>query len=93
MKCDFALFSVKLRLYLYIDNTLNKWKTQSDGLFSAHFCLNFDLNLNTRFAHFRGLTQSLSQEYLDALDRRSYACDVAAMIGHGPLRAWVRGPP
>lgn len=25
------------------------------------------------------------------MDRRSYACDVAAMIGHGPLRAWVLG--
>ncbi len=31
------------------------------------------------------------EEYLDALDRRSFACDVAAMIGHGPLRAWVLG--
>jgi len=31
------------------------------------------------------------EEYLDALSRKSYACDVAAMIGHGPLRAWVLG--
>ena len=23
------------------------------------------------------------EEYLDALERRSFACDVAAMVGHG----------
>lgn len=30
-------------------------------------------------------------EYLDALDKRSYACDVAVMIGHGGVRTWVMG--
>ncbi|MEL6892392.1 MAG: amidohydrolase family protein [Actinomycetota bacterium] len=30
-------------------------------------------------------------EYLDALDRREFAVDVAAMIAHGPLRAYVMG--
>ena len=30
-------------------------------------------------------------EYLDALDRRHFAVDVAAMIAHGPLRAYVMG--
>ena len=31
------------------------------------------------------------EEYLDQLDGGNYACDVAAMIGHGPVRAWVLG--
>ncbi|MEM1332087.1 MAG: amidohydrolase family protein [Actinomycetota bacterium] len=30
-------------------------------------------------------------EYLDALERREFAVDVAAMIAHGPLRAYVMG--
>jgi len=30
-------------------------------------------------------------EYLDALERREFAADVAAMIAHGPLRAYVMG--
>lgn len=30
-------------------------------------------------------------EYLDALERRAYACDVAVMIGHGGVRTWVLG--
>lgn len=30
-------------------------------------------------------------EYLDALDRREFAVDVAAMIAHGPVRAYVMG--
>ena len=30
-------------------------------------------------------------EYLDALDARQYAIDIAAYIGHGPLRAYVMG--
>lgn len=30
-------------------------------------------------------------EYLDSLDKRSFACDVAAMIAHGPVRAYVMG--
>ncbi len=30
-------------------------------------------------------------EYLDALDRRSFAVDVAALIAHGPVRAYVMG--
>ncbi len=30
-------------------------------------------------------------EYLDALDRRQFAADVAAMIAHGPLRVYVMG--
>jgi N-acyl-D-aspartate/D-glutamate deacylase len=30
-------------------------------------------------------------EYLDALDRRQYSVDLAAYIGHGPLRAYVMG--
>lgn len=30
-------------------------------------------------------------EYLDALDRREYAADVAAMVAHGPVRAYVMG--
>eukprot|EP00930_Biecheleria_cincta_P008172 TRINITY_DN109561_c0_g1_i1.p1 TRINITY_DN109561_c0_g1~~TRINITY_DN109561_c0_g1_i1.p1 ORF type:complete len:670 (+),score=108.39 TRINITY_DN109561_c0_g1_i1:210-2219(+) len=30
-------------------------------------------------------------EYLDALARRSYACDLAVMIGHGGVRTWVMG--
>ncbi len=30
-------------------------------------------------------------EYLDELDRGEYAADVAAMIAHGPLRAYVMG--
>lgn len=30
-------------------------------------------------------------EYLDALERRNYACDVAVMIGHGGVRTWVLG--
>jgi N-acyl-D-aspartate/D-glutamate deacylase len=30
-------------------------------------------------------------EYLDALARREYACDVAVMIGHGGVRTWVLG--
>ncbi len=30
-------------------------------------------------------------EYLDALERRSYTVDIAAMIAHGPLRAYVMG--
>ncbi len=30
-------------------------------------------------------------EYLEALDRRSFALDVGAQIGHGPLRAFVMG--
>jgi N-acyl-D-aspartate/D-glutamate deacylase len=30
-------------------------------------------------------------EYLDALERRQYACDVAVMIGHGGVRTWVMG--
>ncbi len=30
-------------------------------------------------------------EYLDELDRGAYACDVAAMIAHGPLRTYVMG--
>ena len=30
-------------------------------------------------------------EYLDALERREYACDVAVMVGHGGVRTWVLG--
>lgn len=30
-------------------------------------------------------------EYLDALARRQYACDVAVLIGHGGVRTWVMG--
>jgi N-acyl-D-aspartate/D-glutamate deacylase len=30
-------------------------------------------------------------EYLDELDRGEYAADIAAMIAHGPLRAYVMG--
>lgn len=30
-------------------------------------------------------------EYLDALERRTYAADIGAMIAHGPLRAYVMG--
>ncbi len=30
-------------------------------------------------------------EYLDELDRGAYACDIAAMIAHGPLRTYVMG--
>ncbi len=30
-------------------------------------------------------------EYLDALDRRTFAADVAALIAHGPLRVYVMG--
>ncbi len=30
-------------------------------------------------------------EYLDALDRRRYAIDIAAYVGHGPVRAYVMG--
>jgi len=30
-------------------------------------------------------------EFLDAIDRRSYAIDVGAQIAHGPLRAYVMG--
>lgn len=30
-------------------------------------------------------------EFLDALDRRQYAADVAAMIAHGPVRTYVMG--
>ena len=30
-------------------------------------------------------------EYLDALAKRRYACDVAVMIGHGGVRTWVMG--
>ncbi|MEZ5225163.1 MAG: amidohydrolase family protein [Acidimicrobiales bacterium] len=30
-------------------------------------------------------------DYLDALERRSYAADVAALIAHGPLRVYVMG--
>ncbi len=30
-------------------------------------------------------------EYLDALERRHYSVDLAAYIGHGPLRAYVMG--
>ncbi|MEM7340521.1 MAG: amidohydrolase family protein [Actinomycetota bacterium] len=30
-------------------------------------------------------------EYLDELDQRAYVADVAAMIAHGPLRAYVMG--
>ncbi len=30
-------------------------------------------------------------EYLDSLDRRHYAMDVAAYVGHGPVRAYVMG--
>jgi N-acyl-D-amino-acid deacylase len=30
-------------------------------------------------------------EYLDVLDSRHYAIDIAAYIGHGPLRAYVMG--
>jgi len=31
------------------------------------------------------------EEYLDSVGRRSYACDVAALVGHAPLRTWVLG--
>ncbi len=31
------------------------------------------------------------EEYLDALDRREFAVDVAALIAHGPVRAYVMG--
>ncbi len=31
------------------------------------------------------------EEYLDALERREYAVDVAALIAHGPVRAYVMG--
>ena len=31
------------------------------------------------------------EEYLDALDRGRFAADVAAMIAHGPVRAYVMG--
>ena len=31
------------------------------------------------------------EEYLDALERKSFAMDVGAMIGHGPVRAYVLG--
>ncbi|MGI9596066.1 MAG: N-acyl-D-amino-acid deacylase family protein, partial [Acidimicrobiales bacterium] len=30
-------------------------------------------------------------EYLDALGRRSYVMDIAAMVAHGPVRAYVMG--
>ncbi len=30
-------------------------------------------------------------QYLDALDRRTFAIDVAAYVGHGPVRAYVMG--
>ena len=30
-------------------------------------------------------------EYLDALGRREFACDVAVMVGHGGVRTWVMG--
>lgn len=30
-------------------------------------------------------------EYLDALAKRRYACDVAVMVGHGGVRTWVMG--
>ena len=30
-------------------------------------------------------------EYLDALERRTYAADIGAMIAHGPLRVYVMG--
>ncbi len=30
-------------------------------------------------------------EFLDALDRRSYCIDIAAMVAHGPVRAYVMG--
>ena len=30
-------------------------------------------------------------EYLDALDARRYSADIAAYVGHGPLRAYVMG--
>jgi len=30
-------------------------------------------------------------EYLDALERREFAVDVAAMVAHGPVRAYVMG--
>jgi N-acyl-D-amino-acid deacylase len=30
-------------------------------------------------------------QYLDALDRRTYSMDVAAYVGHGPVRAYVMG--
>ncbi len=32
-------------------------------------------------------------EYLDALAERNYACDIGAMIAHGPLRTYVMGEP
>ena len=30
-------------------------------------------------------------EYLDALDKLSFACDVTSMISHGQVRSWVMG--
>lgn len=30
-------------------------------------------------------------EYLDALGKRQYGCDIAVMIGHGGVRTWVMG--
>jgi N-acyl-D-amino-acid deacylase len=30
-------------------------------------------------------------EYLDALGRREYGCDVAVMVGHGGVRTWCLG--
>ena len=30
-------------------------------------------------------------QYLDALDRRTYSMDIAAYVGHGPVRAYVMG--
>lgn len=30
-------------------------------------------------------------DYLDALDRRTFAADVAALVAHGPVRAYVMG--
>jgi len=30
-------------------------------------------------------------EYLEALSRREFACDVGVFIGHGPIRTWVLG--